>query len=229
MHKFKLNRLLFIASVLTLTFAVACGKNKLDSNSSTSNNTSGGSPQATGCSTNCKIFVSATTTEGNFGSIAAADSICANDANKPAGGGTYKAMVVKGTDRRACSTDNCSGGIAEHIDWVLKANTSYYKTDGTTLIGITNSNGLLGNTVSQAIGDGGSNVWTGITYRDANPMFIFMSAQRWLNSGSDCSGWSDNTSNNAGQVGQMGVTNFNYIDAGNPVCSNQYSFYCVEQ
>ena len=228
MSKFNFNQTLIVVSALALSFATSCGKNKLDSTISTS--TSGGSTQSATCSTNCKIFVSATTTAGNFGSISAADAICANDANKPSGGGTYKAMVVKGSDRRACSTDNCSGGVAEHIDWVLKPSTNYYKADGTTLIGLTDSKGLLGNSIPQEMGVGTSSyVWTGITFRDADPMFMFMPAQRWINSGSDCTGWSDNSSNNAGQIGQLATTDYRYIDGGNPVCSNQLSFYCVEQ
>ena len=229
MSKFSFDQSMIIFSALMLSLTVSCGKSKLDTTPSSTNNTSGGTPQASGCSTNCKIFVSATTTAGNFGSIAAADTICANDANKPAGGGTYKAMVVKGTDRRACSTDNCGGGTSEHIDWVLKANTSYYKADGTTLIGSTDANGLLGSTVPQAMDAAGSNVWTGLRYKPADPMFMMFPAERWINSGSDCSGWSDNTSNNAGQIGQLTATDYHYIDGGNPVCSNLLGFYCVEQ
>ena len=101
-----------------------------------------------------KIFISATTHNGNFAggadnsgtpaaAIAGADALCNGaDANKPAGGGTYKAMLVNSA-RVACTTDNCSGGVGEHTDWVFAANTTYYQADGITPFATTNNVGII--------------------------------------------------------------------------------------
>ncbi|TGL86928.1 DUF1554 domain-containing protein [Leptospira congkakensis] len=88
------------------------------------------------------MFVTNSTAPTNAG-VAGLDSHCANATNKPAGGGTYKAMVSDGTIRRACSTADCSGGTAEHINWVLKTNTEYRRGDGATIVGTTNANGIF--------------------------------------------------------------------------------------
>ena len=52
-----------------------------------------------------------------------ADQKCSDDVDKPSTG-TYNAMVVAGTTRRACSSANCGGGTGEHIDWVLQSKES---------------------------------------------------------------------------------------------------------
>ena len=57
----------------------------------------------------CRIFASAANATVNAG-VAGLDANCAADANKPSGGGTYKALVSNGTNRRACTTASCSGG-----------------------------------------------------------------------------------------------------------------------
>ncbi|HLD45750.1 MAG TPA: DUF1554 domain-containing protein, partial [bacterium] len=65
-----------------------------------------------------KIFVTDATYNGNLGGVAGADALCEADANKPATG-TYKALIVDGVARVACTTANCGGGAGENIDWVL--------------------------------------------------------------------------------------------------------------
>lgn len=67
----------------------------------------------------------ATTHDGNFGDVAAADAVCASDANLPTGGGTYKALI------------GASTRFAPSTDWPLKASTSYVRSDGKTVIGTT--------------------------------------------------------------------------------------------
>jgi len=99
--------------------------------------------------TTCMTFVTAATysgdiktTGGKANAIASADSLCMADANKPAGGGTYKAMLVDGVNRVACTTANCGGGAGEHIDWVFKPSTTYLRSDGTTTVMTTNTAGI---------------------------------------------------------------------------------------
>lgn len=176
--------------------------------------------------TTCRIFVSATTTQGDFGGAEQADTICEEDTNNPDDGATFKALVYDAGLRRACSTDLCSGaGEAEHIDWVLKSDTDYTRLDGTP-IATTDANGLLPDTLTNAISATSSTVWHGILYQES---VMSIPAQRWMDSGDDCNGWIDNSNSRAGRIGIADQVNNSYINAGNPVCQNTYSFYCVEQ
>lgn len=114
----------------------------------------------------CKIFVTNSIPPYNAG-ITGLDSHCANASNKPSGGGTYKAFASDGTTRRACSTANCSGGTSEHINWVLKTNTEYRRSDGTTVVGSTNANGIFNLPLTSSIEPtlllGSSSVVTGLS------------------------------------------------------------------
>lgn len=122
-----------------------------------------------------KTFVTAAAFNGDITSaggqatgIASADALCMADANKPADSSTYKAMLVDGTNRVACTTSLCSAGTSEHIDWVLQPNAEYYRSDGTTLILKTNANGIFDfgangdNLLSNSIGTTNSTYWTGL-------------------------------------------------------------------
>lgn len=64
-----------------------------------------------------KTFITAAKFNGDIQSaggqataIESADSLCMADANKPTDSSTYKAMLVDGTNRLACTTSLCSGG-----------------------------------------------------------------------------------------------------------------------
>jgi hypothetical protein len=88
------------------------------------------------------IFTTSGTNNGNFGGMAGADAYCTSDANKPTRG-TYKAMLVDGTNRVACTSSFCGGsGVSEHVDWVLDPTTLYSRSDGTP-IGTTTSAGVF--------------------------------------------------------------------------------------
>ncbi|MCX6112920.1 MAG: DUF1554 domain-containing protein, partial [Proteobacteria bacterium] len=121
-----------------------------------------------------KIFVTASGWDGRLGqggaaiTLAAIDALCMADANKPTDGGTYKAMFATagaGQVRTACTTSSCSTGAGENVNWVMKPNTDYYRADGTTLIGITNSGGVFPLDQGQSLSDSISGVnewyWTG--------------------------------------------------------------------
>lgn len=124
-----------------------------------------------------KMFLSTTKVRGGydssgFGTPAQGrnmmDAACAADATSQGLSGTYKAMMsgygvgMESPIRRACSTNNCSGGPGEHIDWVLAADTHYVRVDG-TWIGKTNANAIfdfpLRNPISATTGE----YWTGFT------------------------------------------------------------------
>ncbi|EMY59992.1 PF07588 family protein [Leptospira terpstrae serovar Hualin str. LT 11-33 = ATCC 700639] len=95
-----------------------------------------------------KTYVTAVTYSiPSIGSIAGADTICNNDSGKPVGGSFYKALLVDAAGcigstpcRRASITANIGDG---QIDWALKPNTNYVRSDGVTPIMTTNANALF--------------------------------------------------------------------------------------
>lgn len=138
---------------------------------------SGESLATTTTTSNKYIFLTVGTYTGALiGGITGADSKCqtektSNFASVPGAATEYKAFLVNdtGTKRQACSTPDCSGGILENIDWVLKPNTDYYRLDGATdtKIFTTNASGIVdftgGATLLTAIDSSGTTKWwTGI-------------------------------------------------------------------
>ena len=164
----------------------------------------------------CKMFV-ADNVSTNTG-ISGLDNACANSSNKPSGG-TYKALVVDGTNRIACTTANCSGGTSEHIDWVLKPNKEYRRTDGSTVIGTTNSNGIFSFPISNGVDEYNSGTFS-----------ITVSAleSNWTSSTDDCTNFSLTS-------GDYGTSNFSetdttFIDWATSSCTGSaLHVVCVEQ
>ncbi|MCE9598839.1 MAG: DUF1554 domain-containing protein [Spirochaetia bacterium] len=76
----------------------------------------------------------------SFVGIAGADSVCANDANRPASVVTVKAFLVSPGTRVASVTADVGDG---QLDWVLHPNKQYRRSDGITVIGTTGANRLL--------------------------------------------------------------------------------------
>jgi hypothetical protein len=210
----------FIIVQTIILIAVSCGKS--DEAASTA------SPTNYSCGINnyCIIFVSNTTTTGdidgtgdNDGSngIEEADTICNADSNKP-NSSTYKAMIVDGLNRIACTTAGCSTGTAEHVDWVLQASTEYRKIDESTVIGITTTAGVfsfpLDNTVESPTST--NTIWTGLNNTS------------WTTGPSTCSAWTD------GSVASNGLAHSAAVVAsiGNQTatCTNTlFKLHCVEQ
>jgi hypothetical protein len=169
-----------------------------------------------------KTFVTATTHQGNFGAVANADSICQADANKPSAG-LYKAMVVYSNGTRvACTSPDCSRGINEHTDWVLRPNTTYVRSDGSTVVGTTNSVGLFTFPLLNSYSSTSSNVWTGLETG-------WTSANNWGNDW-DCTNWTSTAAfaPPGGATGKTDSTDSTAI-AFTLNCSNARSLLCVEQ
>lgn len=169
-----------------------------------------------------KIFVTSDTTRGDIDGIAGADDFCESDANYP-GTGTYKALIVDPEgDRVACTTANCDGGLGEHVNWVLAANTEYRRMDGVTVIGTTNSSGLFPFPLENEIGVGSKFVWTGLKDSPA-----------WVADGDNsCSGWTEDEDEIFGLAGsaKAGVTNAAALLNGKRLnCHTKRHLYCVEQ
>ena len=169
----------------------------------------------TGCST-CKMFVTNSNATLNAG-ISGLDSQCSSDANKPSGGGTYKAMVADGTNRIACTTANCGGGTGEHTDWVLKPGQEYRRADGTTVIGTTTANGVFSFPLTAAIQTtvvGTNSIVTGLN-------------NDWTSSTNDCTNFS--TTGTTTSNGLHDSTSNNLLTIGSSGCGNTMKIICVEQ
>ncbi|MEZ4368562.1 MAG: DUF1554 domain-containing protein [Kofleriaceae bacterium] len=173
----------------------------------------------------CHFFVAtatrdqATTASG----IASLDDSCNTDVKRPVTTSTYKAFLVDGTTRVACTTDNCMGGGAtEHVDWVLKPSREYRRLDGTTVIGTTNEAGLLTFPLTNSVEDISQLVVTNATSTG-------MTAT-WTTSANTCNGWTTAMAGVSNAIGLWDATSTDLIGGiGSSGCSNVEMFLCVEQ
>lgn len=157
------------------------------------------------------IFMTNSTYDGNLGGFSGADAKCMSDTNKPAGSSTYKAILTHFNVRQACTTANCTSA-SDNVDWVLKPNTTYITSAGST-IGTTNAAGIITSAPLNAIASSGT-AWTGME-------------STWANNAS-CAQWVDN---NAGNLQGVGNPTDSSKTWGGVVsnCSNSHSLYCAEQ
>lgn len=162
--------------------------------------------------------------------LSTADTFCNN--NKPVGvDGTFKALLFTST-RYPCSTPNCTGPGNTSSNWVLAADTEYYRTDETTLIGTTNSNAIFDTTYGHYLDNGvvdeygyGQYFWSG-----ANP--------DWTIASDNCQNFTSNyyyyypgygTYADYGSTGYSSYTDQNFLNYYNAYCNSSYRLICVEQ
>ncbi|EPG66178.1 DUF1554 domain-containing protein [Leptospira wolffii] len=223
-HKLKLPVWLSVTAFV-FTLSIACSKPS-DSDSTLlvallatqSQSSSGGSCSTTGP---CKVFVIAATKADVGGGLSGLDSQCNSDSNKPSGGGTYKALVVDGTNRVACTSANCAtSGTSEHVDWVLRANKKYVQSDGTTVIGTTTSKGIFSFPLSNPFQTTVSGTNLTVTGLNTN----------WTSGSNNCTGWSTASSSSA-DFGDHTATTTDAINAGGYIgcASSSMKSICIEQ
>ena len=159
-----------------------------------------------------------------LGGISGADQKCST--YKPPYSGVdqtsqVKAMLVDGTNRRACVGSICTNP-SENIDWVLSPNTSYYNIWGDRNR-TTNTGGVFvfGSTSGIAqIHNSSPRAWTGLGWNGGM-------GGDWSTDSYNCGGW---TGGNSGVAGDPYNTNGNMTASENLGCSNTYAvIYCVEQ
>ena len=163
-----------------------------------------------------KIIFISEPDNGCRGAWPGVNTLCQNDINKPSNGGTYEAMVIDGSNKRACSSANCSiGGASENVNWVLSADTRYIRPDG-TLIGTTNSSGIFtafDNPISASV----NQTWTGMN-------------NNWTSSSSQCGGWNACLGGDTGRTGDpSSTTPADVISSGGNFCNQYVRYVCVEQ
>lgn len=142
-----------------------------------------------------------------------ADKLC--QADSQSSGGTYKAMLVDGVNRVACTSANCAGGVSEHVDWVLKPSTEYRQIDGSTVIGTTNSAGLFAFPLSNVVSTQSSFLWTGLQ-------------ADWRGDSQNCGGFA--STSGSSRTGSSNATTDTTISWNLTAC-NYYgtTILCVEQ
>ena len=166
------------------------------------------------------LWVVSPPSRGAFRSIAEADGLCQSSA-APFGVARARAVLV-GDTRRACTTDGCSGGPSEHLDWPLAPSTEYVRPDGTP-IGRTTANAIFPLSLTSSVGEGDGFVWTGLAVKADN------SACAWTTSPSTCSSWGSVAATEFGAAAYHGPTYRQsafaaFIDD----CSKNLALYCVE-
>lgn len=176
-------------------------------------------PQMATTASNIKRIFSATQHNGNFGGVNGADEYCNNDANKPATG-TYKAMIVDGDTRVACTSSNCTeGGISENIGWVLLPETTYVRTDDDSVIGTTTTAAIfdLSLNLNNSFTNSGGEVWTGLS-------------SSW-NTSSTCNSWTNDSGDPPyGEVGIATEIDSEAINVYSQTCDRTtVILLCVEQ
>lgn len=157
-----------------------------------------------------RIWVTGNIFQGDFGGITGGDSNCNNvtDPNHPKSG-RYKALLLLGT--------RVPGGG----DWPLKSNTAYYRSDRTTLIGITDN---LGRFTKLDSTPGLENSFAGILQE-----FWTGGENDFQASSLNCSNFTD-TAAGSGSVGSGNQTTpFQYVRDVDIGCNLSARLLCVEQ
>jgi len=166
------------------------------------------------CTNNKKMFVNNVKTTGDIRvglstGIKAADKLCEKQAKG------YKAMIVDGTNRRACTTAGCSME-GEHINWVLQANTIYTRNDLKTVVGITNASATFAFPLQNAFSPGANIIWTGLQ-------------ASWISSTNNCSKWSKGAKGTKGVSGDANVITSTSIYREDSKCNSSFFILCVEE
>ncbi|MFV8816831.1 midcut-by-XrtH protein [Haliea sp. E17] len=151
-----------------------------------------------------RLFVTASRYHGYLGGIAGADAKCNVDGSMPSDGSTYKAMIAGG------------GRSASPLaDWVLTADTNYFRADDKTFIATTTQDRVFAFPLSVPIWGGSGVAWTGLS-------------PAWSTSTSICQGWAPTTSS-YGAVGSTSVVDSTLISVDSPPCVNFAHLICIEQ
>jgi hypothetical protein len=165
------------------------------------------------------IFVTTTPHNGNFDNspsngnwIEEADAFCLSE--RPSNlTGTYKAfMVSELANRRATATP---------INWVLAANTSYYRYADKKKIGTTDAARIFPSTLENSLGTSGGAFWTGISTVGTYGASV--------NRCNPANNWESASSGESGYTGHLTTTTSAYITNGTLPCDSMLPVLCAQQ
>jgi hypothetical protein len=161
---------------------------------------------------NHRIFVTSTTSQGDFGGIAAANSACQSAANNAGLVNNYKAIL---SDSGSDISDNLSGSGGVYVfngvaPVLIAANINdLWNADFESLLGeVTYDEN--GNTVS-------SGVWTGTRATGDNGF------------ANTCSDWTSSSSGANGLTGSTLSSDGSWIDDKLETCEKSLAIYCISQ
>ncbi len=176
-----------------LLLATSCGKD-----------TGGDSPdqEVTGCTTNCRIFVSASTANGAIG-LQGFDDLCNADANKPTDGFTYKALLASTTRNKNSS------------DWPLKKSMAYYRPTG-EMITTTDGDGVFSLPLQNTFAASNFQVRTGLL-------------PPGMDINNTCVNWTSIAGIETSAYGETQYTDAKSYASASNLCSTSARIYCVEQ
>ncbi len=167
------------------------------------------------------IFITTGTYNGNRGGLSGADTNCANEKSNNYSSlptGTYKAMLVDGVSRRACTTANCGGGVSENSNWILKPSQSYYHPTTYALVFTTNAKSILDFPINSQLDTNATKFWW--TGMDVD----------WTDPSDNCNSWA--ATGVTGYTGKGGELSVGFISrglAGSTICTTNLHLVCVEQ
>lgn len=148
------------------------------------------------------------------------DAVCNSASNRPRPESNYLALISTGPgDRLACTTANCSGGSAEHFDWVLQPDMQYRRPDGAILVSTLTDIGLfdMSSGLQNSLASTYSAYWTGLN-------------SDWTYGGAaaNCNGWNSNLLG-TGIAGFSDRVDSGAYAGGAQPCGATLRIACVEQ
>lgn len=175
------------------------------------------------------IFVTSTLYTGNLGGLTGADSNCMTRAGAGSLPGSFRAYLSTSTDDAVCRILGLSGKLASNCGLPVAPNLSaigpYLNRNAVQVAASLQD--LVSNTLSSAVGfnesggaAGGSTPFTGTA--------------NGVQSGANCSNWTDGSSFSNGLLGNAGVTNSQWSSDGSGTCSVLITLiaisplYCVQ-
>jgi hypothetical protein len=164
------------------------------------------------CNTGSKrIFVSTTTSKGNFGALTNADAFCNNNASNANLPGTYMAWISNST----------TGAAAR---FTTQSTSPYYLPDGTEVAA--NFTALLNTATTPLLHAINQNA-AGTTV--TTPVWTDTSATGTTISGESCSDWTSTSGSTFGEEGLVSSTGTAFTASTAVACSTGLAFYCLEQ
>lgn len=154
-----------------------------------------------------RLWLSNTTTDGNIGGRAGADTFCEADSNNPR---------VAGSQTRAFLSVDANDEIRDMPEnYNLPTDETIFRVDGTTQIA-TDFAALLNTDTTPLINSigGATSAFAGSL---SNGSFV----------GPGCNSWTSNSASFGGRTGTSNATNQRYISGGATVCSVAVPLYCI--
>ncbi|MBT7609059.1 MAG: DUF1554 domain-containing protein [Bacteriovoracaceae bacterium] len=216
-------RINWISLLAPIWLIVSCG-NDIDVNTGATDEAT----SVTSCNgkSYCYLFTTNSTVDMDFASgsdvLTELDNLCDADVNNPRQNeGVVKAVFAWSGSREACTTAHCAGGVTENLNWVLRAETEYRRSDG-TIIGTTDTSGIFDFLNS------GYSFTSSISATYVSTLTSL--STNWLIYRSSCTNFTDSSGSPAPSYGASTSKNEGMIYVSFEInCSGSHHIICAEQ